>query len=185
MGGGLLAFLHPMLCARPGLGSGPFPLSTLSFWLVWLQPLLLTTKCSHSRPTSPPAPSFSPTSSTPLGCFPHRSCQQRRSSTSPNQRTLQLLSPLLIHPRAWTMIYRRPATPSSFFSNSDPGSGSSLVSVTPIHPVSLYTWRGHEALAGQICLTVLYRCGWRCRWKQVRRNECSEFKYFLHHEKQF
>lgn len=30
VGGGLLAFLHRVLCARPGLGSGPYPLSTLS-----------------------------------------------------------------------------------------------------------------------------------------------------------
>ncbi|KAK2840035.1 hypothetical protein Q5P01_013775 [Channa striata] len=29
-GGGLLAFLHRVLCARPGLGSAPYPLFTLS-----------------------------------------------------------------------------------------------------------------------------------------------------------
>lgn len=39
--GGLLAFLHRVLCARPGLGSGPYPLSTLS-------------RFPDSRPSSPP-----------------------------------------------------------------------------------------------------------------------------------
>lgn len=64
VGGGLLAFLHRVLCARPGLGSGPYPLSTLS-------------RFSDSHPSSSFPLNTPPTSSTPLGCFPNCcSCQQ-------------------------------------------------------------------------------------------------------------
>lgn len=103
VGGGLLAFLHRVLCARPGLGSGPYPLSTLS-------------RFSDSHPSSSPLNTLPPssTSSTPLGCFPnHSSCQQPCSllNEPPTLCSLLLLSPSLALSHVSPIIHCPPSLP--------------------------------------------------------------------------
>lgn len=171
VGGGLLAFLHRVLCARPGLGSGPYPLSTLS-------------RFSDSHPSSSPLNTLPPssTSSTPLGCFPnHSSCQQPCSllNEPPTLCSLLLLSPSLALSHVSPIIHCPPSLPfpspslpfPSPFSISLPSMpvAAGPASVTQMHPVALGARHGNEALAGPSVTVCFGVCGCFCACVQHGR----------------
>lgn len=100
VGGGLLAFLHRVLCARPGLGRGPYPLSTLS-------------RFSDSHPSSSPLNTLPPPLLNLFNSPPVASLTTAPASNSvcssarprPRPRSLLLLSPSLTRPHVSPIIH--------------------------------------------------------------------------------
>lgn len=163
-GGGLLAFLHRVLCARPGLGSSPYPLFTLSRFPDYhpsSSPLKTLPSLFNlfNSPWLLPQPLLLPAT---LFC----------SSQAFHLRSLLLLSPFLILLRLPPIIHSPLSLPLTLFHLSSipaRGSRSSLCDTDVPSCSGHSTWE--QSIGGALLLVCFRECLHVCKYVHMRERE--------------